>query len=238
MYLSSGPQGVWLKESLGSQDVVNQSPPPPAPKKKKTSLWKRFKNMFRRTKNKKKRCGEVSSTRCVVPLMTKVHLKKGPLTGSWVNIGPDSDADDENSEDYSGIKNFTREIFFKAIDEFETDLKRYRDQHQYLQPNAVMKFTLDEEFEEHAQIRDWEVISKIGKGFGTVYKAKNIHSEMEVVLKKGLYLEESEILFQEAEMMKRLDHQSIGNCGFHSIRSQYEQSNLQVVFLWMNLSCI
>jgi len=37
------PKDVGLNQSLGSQNVVNQSPPPPTPKKKKTTLWKRLK---------------------------------------------------------------------------------------------------------------------------------------------------------------------------------------------------
>uniref|UniRef100_UPI00358E3006 ribosomal protein S6 kinase alpha-2-like n=1 Tax=Myxine glutinosa TaxID=7769 RepID=UPI00358E3006 len=71
----------------------------------------------------------------------------------------------------------------------------------------------DEDKEYHVGqvvFRMWEVISKIGEGSaGFIYKAKNIDSAEEVALKKARSLENSMELWQEASIMKALNHPNI-----------------------------
>uniref|UniRef100_UPI00358E8845 ribosomal protein S6 kinase alpha-1-like n=1 Tax=Myxine glutinosa TaxID=7769 RepID=UPI00358E8845 len=72
----------------------------------------------------------------------------------------------------------------------------------------------DEEYDVGQVVfRMWEVISKIGKGsIGFVYKAKNVNSAEEVVLKKARSLKYSIELWCEASIMKMLNHPNIMKC--------------------------
>uniref|UniRef100_UPI00358F4A8B cyclin-dependent kinase 12-like n=1 Tax=Myxine glutinosa TaxID=7769 RepID=UPI00358F4A8B len=61
-----------------------------------------------------------------------------------------------------------------------------------------------------ALIGDWKIISTIGKDTRrNIYKAMDMTSAEQVVLKKAKCVEEKDYLLEEAQMMRRLHHPNI-----------------------------